>query len=407
MSFSFFISKKFTFAKKDSKFINFISSISIIGIAVGVATLIIALSILNGFAKTITNKIIAFDSHIQISSYSKILPNYHSALPFIQKQLTPYAEAINPFASKLAIISSKYEKEGVNIKGIFPQNEWNGVKDDIVEGKYELTYDSNRPSIIIGKKLANKLLVKVGDVVTVFALNKDELPSPDNIPNIQQFVIKGIFESGMAQYDDLNAYVNIAVAQKLFDIGDNVTGYDIKLTNISKIDSLTDVLSNALGYPYSVRSIYQNYRGIFTWIALQKKPIPIILGLIIIVAVFNIIGTLLMIVLEKMNAIGVLKSLGATKKQIISIFINQGTFLAITGIVSGNILAYLLMDLQLQYRIISLPSSVYFMSTVPILLSINTFAEVSVLTFVLCLIASFIPSYIASKIQPVSTLRFN
>ncbi len=211
----------------------------------------------------------------------------------------------------------------------------------------------------------------------------------------------------MAQFDDLNAYVNISAAQKLFDIGDNVTGYDIKLNNISKIDSLTESLSEKLGFPYSVKSIYQNYRGIFTWIALQKKPIPIILGLIIIVAVFNIIGTLLMIVLEKISAIGILKSLGATRRQIIYIFINQGIFLAIIGILLGNILAYLLMDIQLQYKIISIPSSVYFMSTVPILLSVQTFAEVSGITFILCIVVSFIPSYIASKIQPVSTLRFN
>ena len=407
MSFPFYISKKYTFSKKDSRFITFISTISIVGISLGVATLIIALSILNGFSRTITNKIINFDSHIQITSYTGTLPDYQSALPVLEKKLTPFAESINPFVSELAIISSKIIKDGVNIKGIRPEDKWIGVKEDIIKGKFDLSADSDLPSIIIGKKLADKLLVKVGDKVTIFALNKNQIPSPENLPNIKQFRISGIFESGMAAYDDLIAYVNIKTAQSLFNIGNQVTGYDIRLNNISKIDSLTNYLNNNLSYPYATRSIYQIHRNIFTWIDLQKKPIPIILGLIIIVAVFNIIGTLLMVVLEKTNEIGVLKSLGANKKQIISIFIFQGIYLASTGIIIGNIVAFVISELQLKYRIISLPSSVYFMSTVPIYLSFNTFVIVSILTFMLCIIASFIPSYIASKIQPVSTLRFN
>ena len=403
MSFPLFISKKYTLSKKDSRFITLISSISIVGISLGVATLIIALSILSGFEKTLVNKIIDFDSQIKITSYSATLPDYHIIMPMLNKELAPVGAEINPFASKLAIISSGKIKEGVSIKGINPGDEVLNVKKDIIEGKF-LLVDS---SIIIGKKLADKLHVKIGDRVTIFSLTKDEIPSPENPPNIEQFYVKGIFESGMAEYDDLYAYVSLTSAQNLFNIGDNITGYDIKLKNISKIDSVTDFLSKQLKYPHAVKSIYQTHRNIFTWIDLQKKPIPIILGFIILVAVFNIIGTLLMIVLEKTNAIGTLKSMGATGKQITSIFLYQGIFLAIIGIIIGNLLAYVLMDIQLSYNIISLPSSVYFMSTVPISLSIKTFLGVSVLTLVLCILASVIPGFIASKINPVSALRFN
>ena len=403
MSFPLFISKKYTLSKKDSKFITLISGISIAGISLGVATLIIALSILSGFEKTLVDKIIDFDSQIKITSYAAILPDYHIILPILRKELAPVGAEVNPFASKLAIISSGKIKEGVSIKGIRPENDVLNVKKDMIAGSFIL----DESSIIIGKKLADKLHVKIGDRVTIFALSKDEIPSPENPPNIEQFYIKGIFESGMAEYDDLYAYISLKSAQNLFNIGDNITGYDIKLRNISKIDSVTDLLSSQLKYPHAVKSIYQMHRNIFTWIDLQKKPIPIILGFIILVAVFNIIGTLLMIVLEKTNAIGTLKSLGATGKQITSIFLYQGIFLAIIGIAAGNLLAYLLMDIQLTYNIISLPSSVYFMSTVPISLSIKTFLEVSGLTFILCIIASVIPSFIASKINPVSALRFN
>ncbi len=407
MPFPIFVSGKYIFSKKDSKFVTFISAISIAGIALGVATLIIALSILGGFERTITSKVIAFDSHIQITSYTGILPPYSVTLPVLKDKLSPYAVSIYPFASKLAIIGSKYVKEGVNVKGLRNSDAWEGIRKDVVEGSFRLDDSAGVPSMVIGKKLADKLLIKTGDYVTVFALSKDEIPSPQNMPNIERFRITGIFESGMAAYDDINAYVSLSEAQQLCNLGDHVTGYDIRLNNISKIDSLTSYLNDYLGYPFAVRSIYQLHRNIFTWIDLQKKPIPIILGLIIIVAVFNIIGTLLMIVLEKTGSIGILKSMGATRKQIISIFIYQGIYLAVSGILIGNAIAFVLTYLQYHYRIISIPSSVYFMSTVPIYLSVGTFVLVSAVTFLLCILAAYIPSYIASKIQPVSTLRFN
>lgn len=403
MSFPFFVSKKFILSKKGSKFITFISSISIIGISLGVATLIIALSILTGFANTLTNKIIDFDSHITISSYKSILPDYEEMLPEIKKMIAPYGKEVNPFISKLAIISSKKFRDGVNIKGITADNKALRVRNSVVEGNFDLS-DTN--SIVIGRKLADKLLVNLGDKVTVFALKNDKIPEPGTLPNIEQFKVTGIFESGMAEYDDLFAYVNLKAAQDLFSLGNNVNGYDIKLNNISKIDSITRYLSANLHYPAKVASIYQTHRNIFTWIDLQKKPIPIVLGLIIIVAVFNIIGTLLMIVLEKTRDVGLLKSLGATKSQITSVFILQGIFLAIIGIILGNVLAILIMGIQLEFNVISLPSSVYFVSTVPILLKWYTFAGVSALTLVLCIIASLIPSYIASRVQPVNSLRF-
>ncbi len=406
MSYTLFISRKFTLSKKDSRFITLISSISIIGISFGVAVLIIALSILSGFEKTIQKKIIDFDSHIQINSYQTLLPNYKHILPNIKQILKPFVEEVDPYAANLAIISSKHAKEGLNIQGILPDNKSLKLKENIVAGDYSFISNQS-PAIIIGKKLADKLFVDVGTVVTVFALSRNKVPSPDNPPNIQQFVVKGIFESGMSEYDDLNAYTDLKTAQTLFSFGDNITGYDIKLKDISKIDSLTTVLSKKLRYPHSVRSIFQKHRNIFTWIELQKKPIPIVLGLIILVAVFNIVGSLLMIVLEKTNAIGVLKSLGALNRQISRIFVYQGLFLALIGIILGNALAYLLMTLQLKYNIISLPSSVYFTSTVPIILSLEIFIGVSIIALLLCLLAAFVPSYIASKIKPISSLRFD
>ena len=405
MYFPFFIVKRFIFSKKNSRFINLISFISITGIAIGVATLIIAISVLKGFEKTLTDKIIGFDSHIKITSFRSVLPDEKENIQFLQEHLKYYNPQIVPFASKLVIISSKKRKEGLNLIGIDKESKIPGVIRNIVEGSFNLS-DSSTNNIVIGKRLADKLYLKLNERVTVFSLNKDEIPSPQNLPNIQKFTVAGIFESGMSKFDDAYAYVSLKEAQQLFGIGNNITGYDIKLSDISKIDSLTYYLADHMRYPHHVRNIFQIYRNIFTWIELQKEPIPIVLALIIIDAVFNIIGTLLMIVLEKTNEVGILKSIGANQKQVVTIFLLEGIFLGIVGILAGNILAYVLMKIQLEFNIITLPSSIYFMSKVPLLILPDSFILISIVTILLCILASTIPSFIASKIKPISALRF-
>lgn len=404
MNFSFFVSRRYILSNKDSRLLNLISVISITGIALGVTTLIIALSVLNGFEKTLTQKITDFDSHIKILSYKESLPNADQYLEKLKNKLKDQIEFISPSISKLAIISTKNRKEGINIKGISEAKEIDKIKSNLVAGKFDL--DSTN-SIVIGKTLATKLLLKVGDKVTLFALKNDKIPSMDDLPNIQNFFVTGIFESGMAEYDNMIGYTGIKTAQNLFSMPGEINGIDIKLLSVDKIDSLTQIIRKDLRYPYYARTIYEIYRNIFSWIELQKKPIPIVLGLIIIVAVFNIISALLMLVLEKTNAVGILISLGAKGSSIIKIFFYQGIYLSAIGIISGNILAWLLMYLQLELDIIKVPSSVYFVTRVPIEMSADVFLLVSAVTFVLSLFSAIMPSYFASRINPVTALRFD
>jgi len=378
--------------------------ISIVGISLGVATLIIALSVLNGFEKTLTQKITDFDSHIKILSYKESLPKADEYLLKLKNKLNDQIDFISPSISKLAIISTKNRKEGINIKGIVESKEIDKIKSNMIEGELNLDKEN---SLVIGKTLATKLLIKVGDKVTLFALKNDKMPSMDDLPNIQNFFVDGIFESGMAEYDNMIGYTGLSTAQNLFSIPGEINGIDIKLNSVNKIDSIAQVIRKELRYPYYARTIYEIYRNIFSWIELQKKPIPIVLGLIIIVAVFNIISTLLMIVLEKTNAVGILKSLGAKGSSIIKIFFYQGIYLSAIGIIAGNILAWFLMFLQLELDIIKVPSSVYFVTRVPIELSLDVFLLVSIVTFILALLAAVIPSYFASRINPISALRFD
>lgn len=404
MKFPFFVSIRYILSNKDSRLLNLISVITIIGIAIGVATLVVALSVLNGFEYTLTQKITEFDSHVQITSFKDELPNYDNYITNLNLKLNDEADYISPYLSELAIISSKNRKEGINIKGILTGPQIKKLQSNTIEGKIDF---SQKNSLIIGKTLATKLLVKVGDKVTLFALKNDQMPSINNLPNIERFVVSGIFESGMAEYDDLLGYTDLTSAQNLFFLQNKINGIDVKLKDISKIDSLSYILRKEARFPYRVRNIYETHRNIFTWINLQKEPIPIVLGLIILVAVFNIISALLILVLEKTNAIGILKSLGAKGKQIIKIFIYQGIYLSIIGIAAGNFLAWALMSIQLKFNIIKVPSSVYFVTRVPIQMTTEIFALVSIVTFVLAFLASIIPSYFASRINPVKALRFD
>lgn len=406
MALSFFISRKFLKSRKESGFLNIISVISIVGITIGVATLIIALSVLKGFEKTIQEKITDFDSHIKVTTFTGNVNNYDSITDNINGLLGEYKSNLTPFISKLVIISSKSRQDGINVIGIPIESKTERLERNIISGEFDLG-DANSNNLIIGKVLANKMMIKLGDRVTLFALKDDKIPSPQNMPNIERFVITGIFESGMAEYDDMYAYTNLNSAQNLFSVDQAINGYDIQVTDISKVDSLTQLLRKNLTYPLFARSIFESHRNIFTWIELQQKPIPIILGLIIIVAVFNIIGTLLILVLEKTNAIGILKSIGSNRKQILQIFLIQGIFIGIAGTLLGNILALTLMQIQIHFNVITVPASVYFVTKVPFDLSPFIFILVSFIAIFLSLVAALIPSYIASKIDPIRSLRFN
>jgi lipoprotein-releasing system permease protein len=366
------------------------------------------LTILNGFENAISEKIINLNSHIKISAFSKrTLPSYDITLPKIESKLGQFLKSVSPFISKYAVISSKRLDEGITLIGVMPAMDNSGTEKYIIEGKYEFGETNNLPNLIIGKKLADRMFLKTGDKITLFALRKDEEPSFENPPVIEQFIIKGIYESGMAQYDDEIVYTDIKTVQKIFEDEGGVSGYNIRINDLSKVDSLAESLGTYLGYPFYSRSIFKVHQNIFTWIELQRVPITLILGLIIIVAVFNIVGTLLMIVLERTNAIGILKSIGSQRKQIIRIFVYQGVYLSLAGIIIGNLIAFILSKLQLDLNLISIPDTVYFISSVPILIEWQNYLLVSVIAFILCLLASLIPSYIASKITAISAIRFD
>ena len=406
MSFEFLIVSRFIKARKSRNFVSFITYISITGVMLGTAALIIALSILGGFEKTITDKLTGFASHIRVQGYQGVLfDSYKNDLAKFRREF-PEIAGVTPFVAKEALVRSKTKIDGIFVNGVDVETDFTETKNQIVEGTYSLRGDGlgSLNEIVIGKKLANKLNVKVGDKIIIQAING--LPSPMNMPRVFQFTISGLFETGMSEYDDVNIYISLKSSQMLFDYGNSVSGYSLRLKDPQKALEVSNKI-NLIMYPCYAKTLQQIYSNFFNWIELQKKPIPLILGLIIAVATFNIIGTLLMVVLEKTNDIGVLKAMGANSFSIRKIFVMEGLFIGIIGTILGNIAAFSLCYLQLEFKVLSLPSGIYYMDSVPIFMRWDQFALVSGISLILCFLSTLIPAFIASKLNPINSIRFS
>ena len=406
MSYEYFLFKRFLRAGKKSNFVSFITFISIAGIAIGITAIIISVSVLNGFEKEITKKAVSVASHIQIISFKTYgIEDYRAVIDRITNPEEKLGiVSAHPYVQREAVIKFKDNTDGIVLKGVRSGDDIFSTQRKIIKGSGDVSkVDSGLSSIIIGNKLATKLNIKIGS--KVFIIATVGMPSPTNQPNVKPFKVIGIYESGLKEYDDVIMYSDLATVQKLFGMGHNVTGIEVMLDNIDNIKSATVKIRHLLGYPFYPRSVFQIYKGLFTWVELQKKPIPLVLGLIVIVAAFNVIAFLLMIVLEKTETIGVLKSMGSTNRDIIKIFFYQGLFISVSGIIIGNIIGYGLCLLELEYNFFKLPD-IYYMSHVPILINWNTGILITVLTLILSLIVTIIPSYLASKLNPVTSLRF-
>lgn len=405
LKFIFFILKRFILSGRNSNFISLISIFTISGIALGVTVLIISLSVITGFEKVISKKIVDFNSHIIISGFGN---NKFDDNPNIENRIKTLIGndflQMNKFISHPAIIYFKNQTEGIELTA-FNSAEPNQfpILNFIMEGQKKYPHENE---IILGKILAEKYGINIGDKVAIFYSEK--INRMNDLANVQikQFIVSAIYQSDFAQYDDLKAFIDFNSAQKFFNFSSQISGYNIKLRKINQIEKITNNLQSNLNYPYYARNIFQQYQNIFTWINLQKKPIPIVLGLITLVAAFNIIGTILMIILEKTSQIGILSSIGTKKSVLIKIFMIEGLALALVGIIFGNILALMLIQLQVNFNIINLPGEIYFLSRVPLQINPILFLIVNLVTISFSVLTSFIPAYLVSKINIVKAIRF-
>lgn len=405
MSYEFYILKRYIRSKREGGFISFITTIGMVGVMLGVAALIIALTILGGFEKEIKEKVFGFASHVQVEGFQhQALPDYAEGINKIRDEI-PEVTGISPVIRREVIIRAKGATEGVLLKGVEETTDILTTRKQIVEGSYDLSSVGGAPKLIVGRKLARKLGLGVGDRAVLFGIggNLRSLGTPV----VRQFIVAGIYETGMSEYDDVIVYTSLPAAQALLHMEGKVTELDILVNDLNRTHVVANQIQDLLGYPYYAIPVQRLYRNLFTWIELQKKPTPVVLGLIILVAIVNIIGTLLMVVMEKTHEIGILKSMGASSQSIRKIFVGEGLLIGIVGAVLGNGLAYGLCWLQLHGKIISLPEQIYFMSSVPILLRTENFLLVTAIALVLTLLATLIPANLASRLQPIAAIRYS
>jgi lipoprotein-releasing system permease protein len=294
------------------------------------------------------------------------------------------------------------------IQGVLPSDTMTLAFKKIIEGRAPTNDPKDSiPEIIVSKGSAKELQTAIGKNITVFRFIEGIQSREELLKNIARFRVVGIFETGMAEYDNNLAYTTLTAAQDLRKMTPlQVSGYRFLVDDLSRVKEICNELKLYLHYPYFVQSVYDIYPTIFGWIELQKKPIPLILGLIIIVAAFNVISTLLILVIEKTRQVGVLKSLGAADGSILSIFVSEGAYIAFLGIIFGNALAFIICWSQLHYHFFKLRSEIYFMSAVPISIEWQHYVIVSLIALAITITSALIPARIATKITPVKALKF-
>jgi lipoprotein-releasing system permease protein len=274
-----------------------------------------------------------------------------------------------------------------------------------VAGSFNLLPVDGRHSILIGKRLADKLNLNVGD--RMLLLGVTDFSDVYNAPKLQ-CTIRGLYETGMAEYlDDVYVFTGLETAQRVFDLGDRISGFDVLCEDVSAVDATVDNIQARLGYPYDPQSVFSLYRHLFVWIDLQQQLIPVVVGSLIVISVFNVIATLLLFVIEKTQYIGILQALGASRKRIRRIFMLQGLLIGVVGSAAGAVLAFAFCFAQQEFRFFSLPQDVYFMTTVPIHMRPEVFGAVMLTGIFLAFLSSFIPAWLASRLDPVRSIRFH
>jgi lipoprotein-releasing system permease protein len=403
MNFEISVAVRYLRIKKVGNFI------SIIGIFLGVACLIITLSILNGFGNLVKDMFFDFDSHIRVTVNN---PDGMENWKEIKKELRNVENVIgaSPFILGKVILTSTQAEKGAFIKGIDVNSidEVNNIRKHIVYSNESYLQEKsqrndNLPGIVLSRILADGLYLGLGDTVLVMgARTKGGIYS---MPEVMKFKVDGYFSIKLTQYDNY-ALISLSDAQQLFLLEKNVSGLEIKTKNRNLIDNTTQAIKNSLNENFVVKSFYDIHKTLFSSMKIERLAANIVLSLIILVAAFNIICSLIMLVMEKKREIGIMKSMGATPKSIMKIFIFEGGIIASIGIIFGAIIGFLLCWLQIKYKYFTLPTDTYVIDYLPIDLQITDIISVLITAMLICFSATLYPAWKAAQLNPVEAIRY-
>lgn len=408
-----FIGLRYTRAKRRNHFISFISLISLMGITLGMTALITVMSVMNGFQKEIRARILGVASHVQVSSFEGNLTGWQQIADEVVKQ--PKVEAAAPYVSAQGMVSLNQVVQGVLVRGVMPSLEDKvadfaqmmvvGELDQLVPGEF---------GIVIGMELARALGAFKGDKIVLISPQGQVTPA-GILPRLKQFTVTGIFEAGHFEYDSGLVLIHMTDAQKLYRMGeDRVSGVRLKLNDMFQAPQVVNELSSVMPANIFISDWTRQHANYFRAIQIEKRMLSLILALIIAVAAFNIVSTLVMAVTDKQSDIAILRTLGASPRSIMKIFVVQGTFIGVVGtalgVIGGVLLAYNVGDvvafIEWIFNVQFLSREVYYISTIPSDPQFADIATVAVVSFVLSLLATIYPSYRASKVNPAEALRY-
>ncbi|MEB2283980.1 MAG: ABC transporter permease [Polyangiaceae bacterium UTPRO1] len=425
MRYELMVGLRYLRAKRSEAFISLITVISIVGVMIGVMTLNIVLAVMTGFEEDLRDRILGFNPHIVLVSYAGTIADPDEILREVRA--TPGVAAAAPLVYSQVMLSSGQSVSGVVVRGVPPD-----MENAVIDLKAHLTSGSlaglgapfevpveggkgagadGRPEtttltgVIIGGELAKQLGLAVGDPVSV--VSPLGTPSPVGpIPKMKRFVVAGTFDSGMYDYDSGLIYMGIADAQKFFGLGDAITGVEIRVTDLYGADKVARRLEQTLGTPFRARDWMEVNRNLFLAFRLEKVVYFIVLTLIVLVAAFNIVATLIMVVMEKRKDIAILKSMGATDRSIARIFMLKGLIIGVVGTLLGVVGGYAGCWLLRRYQFVELPKDVFYVSTLPVRVYGENFAAVALVSVAICLLATIYPARQAAGLAPVEVIRY-
>jgi len=390
-----------------------IVTIAVIGIALGLAVMILSVAIVTGFKLEISNKIIGFGSHVQIVNYDT---NISFETSPINKQQSFFKDinelsgvkGIQEFAIKASIIKTKTDIQAIVLKGVGEHFDWSFFNDNIVSGKSFIVNDSTKTNdILISNYAANLLNLKVGDKIIAYFIQQPA--------RMRSFVISGIYETSLSEFDERFALVDIRHIQRLNNwSSDEISGFEVIIDDFSNLDNMTQDLRDIVGFHFNpdgtklrVLSIKEKYPQMFDWLDLIDMNVWVILILLIAVAGFNMVSGLLILILERTNMIGILKAIGTKNWSIRKIFLYQSGLLISKGLLWGNFIGISICLIQSKFHVFKLDPESYYIDAVPINLQAWHVLALNSGTLIITVLMLIVPSYIISRLSPEKTLRFN
>lgn len=406
MNTEYFIARRIL-SREKSNFSRPIVTIAIASISIGLLVMFVAIAILTGFQKEIRDKVSGFGAHIQISNYdenssleARPVSVHQDFLPQLKR--TPGIRHIQVFATKGGIIKTKEQIQGIILKGIGRDFEPSFFTGKLTGGKMITLPDTGKSNdVLISKNLSSLLRLKLNDDIRVYFVSESNVLA-------RKFKVCGIYETGLGEFDDIYIFCDIRHIQKLNNWkADEVGGFEILLNDFRDVDRLGKYIYQRTGFSLDSRTITQIYPQIFDWLDLQDMNVLIILVLMILVAGITMISTLLILILDRTNMIGVLKALGMNNGKVRKVFLIKAVYIIGQGMFWGNLLGFVLCYIQMKTGLVKLPQESYYVSVVPIHLDLLNILLLNAGTLLVCFLMLILPSYIVTKITPVKAIRFS